>query len=66
MAISPLEGSFDLHSGRYIIDAKSLMGIFNLDLSQPIELHVEKDTDETMLVLSRFISERIPALSRVK
>jgi phosphotransferase system HPr-like phosphotransfer protein len=28
----------DLVSGRYVINAKSIMGIFSLDLSQPIEL----------------------------
>ena len=32
----------DLSSGRYIVDAKSIMGIFSLDLSKPIkvEAHV--------------------------
>ena len=28
----------DLKSGRYIVDAKSIMGIFSLDLMNPIEL----------------------------
>lgn len=28
----------DLSSGRYIVDAKSIMGIFSLDLLQPIQL----------------------------
>lgn len=33
----------DLTSGRYVVDAKSIMGIFSLDLSKPIrvEVHVE-------------------------
>ncbi len=30
----------DVVSGRYTIDAKSLLGIFSLDLSQPVEVHV--------------------------
>lgn len=30
----------DLVNGRYVIDAKSILGIFSLDLSKPIELHV--------------------------
>ena len=35
----------DLVSGRYAVDAKSIMGIFSLDLSKPIELraHVENN-----------------------
>ena len=28
----------DLTSGRYVVDAKSIMGIFSLDLSKPIEV----------------------------
>ena len=34
---------FDLVSGRYVIDAKSIMGIFSLDLSQPIDLNIHAD-----------------------
>ncbi len=33
----------DLVSGRYAIDAKSIMGIFSLDLSKPIELKAHTD-----------------------
>lgn len=33
----------DLVSGRYAIDAKSIMGIFSLDLSKPIELHAHTE-----------------------
>jgi phosphocarrier protein HPr len=32
-----------LVSGRYAIDAKSIMGIFSLDLSKPIELHAHTE-----------------------
>ncbi len=42
---------FDLISGRYVIDAKSILGIFSLDLSRPIDLqiHAEGDTLEEIL-----------------
>ncbi|HIQ59262.1 MAG TPA: HPr family phosphocarrier protein [Candidatus Merdivicinus intestinavium] len=33
----------DLISGRYAIDAKSIMGIFSLDLSKPIKLEAHTD-----------------------
>ncbi len=36
-----VHGQFDLVSGRYIVDAKSIMGIFSLDLSKEITLRVE-------------------------
>ena len=47
----------DLVSGRYAVDAKSIMGIFSLDLSKPIELaiHTETGLDEIMEVLKPYI-----------
>lgn len=33
----------DIASGRYIIDAKSLMGVLSLDLSKPIEVRIAAD-----------------------
>ena len=36
---------FDLVSGRYVIDAKSIMGIFSLDLSKPIDLNIHSEDD---------------------
>ncbi len=39
----------DLVSGRYIIDAKSLMGIFSLDLTRPIDLSADTDDVEDLL-----------------
>lgn len=36
----------DLVSGRYAIDAKSIMGIFSLDLSKPIQLEAHSDDCE--------------------
>ncbi len=41
--ITKFDSDFDLISGRYVIDAKSIMGIFSLDLSKPIELNVHND-----------------------
>ena len=42
---------FDLVSGRYVIDAKSIMGIFSLDLSQPIDLNIHAEGAELYEVL---------------
>lgn len=46
----------DLVSGRYSIDAKSIMGIFSLDLEKPVELqaHVD-DCSELIEKLGKFI-----------
>ena len=45
-AVNRLDGEFDLVSGRYIVDAKSIMGIFALDLSKPIKLNIHKGRSE--------------------
>ena len=52
------DSDFDLVSGRYVIDAKSIMGIFSLDLSKPIELniHNEDNIDEVMEVLQPYLA----------
>jgi phosphotransferase system HPr-like phosphotransfer protein len=44
----------DLTSGRYIIDAKSIMGIFSLDLSKLIKLDAKCEKD------SKFIEDITP------
>lgn len=43
---------FDLVSGRYVIDAKSIMGIFSLDLSKPIDLNVHADQNRMEEILN--------------
>lgn len=55
--VSMLDSDFDLVSGRYVIDAKSIMGIFSLDLSKPIELniHAETGVDEIVEQLKDYI-----------
>ncbi|MDO4616538.1 MAG: HPr family phosphocarrier protein [Lachnospiraceae bacterium] len=44
--ISKFDFDFDLVSGRYVIDAKSIMGIFSLDLSNNIDLNIHADGKE--------------------
>ena len=55
--ITKVDNDFDLVSGRYVIDAKSIMGIFSLDLSKPIELniHSESNVDEILEALTPYI-----------
>ena len=54
--VSKYDFDIDLTSGRYVVDAKSIMGIFSLDLSKPIKAEVHgENCDEFMNELSRFI-----------
>lgn len=46
----------DLVSGRYSIDAKSIMGIFSLDLEKPVELQAHtEDCSELLKQIDKFI-----------
>jgi len=46
----------DLTSGRYIVDAKSIMGIFSLDLSKPIKVEIQtEDGGKFMAEMKNFI-----------
>ena len=53
--VSRYDGDFDLIQGRYRIDAKSIVGIFSLDLSKPVELYIEKESDNLLKELGRFL-----------
>lgn len=54
--ITKYDYDFDLVSGRYVIDAKSIMGIFSLDLSKPIDLniHAEENVEEILETLKPY------------
>ncbi len=55
--ITRFDNDFDLVSGRYVIDAKSIMGIFSLDLSKPIDLsiHAEENLNEILDILKPYL-----------
>ena len=58
--ISKYEFDFDLVSGRYVIDAKSIMGIFSLDLSKPIDLNIHAEgaaLDAILAVVQAYVIE---------
>lgn len=56
--VSKFPNDISLISGRYVIDAKSIMGIFSLDLSKNLEMRIEDgDTYENEILkeLSEYI-----------
>ena len=57
--ITRFDVDFDLVSGRYVIDAKSIMGIFSLDLSKPIDLniHAEEELESVLNTLQPYSVE---------
>ena len=50
--LAKFDVDFDLVSGRYVIDAKSIMGIFSLDLSKPIDLNIHSDEPDRSEMLN--------------
>lgn len=54
-AISNMKGYFDLVSGRYVVDAKSIMGIFSMDLSENVELRI-LETNEKISEIEKAIA----------
>ena len=59
--ISKFDCDFDLVSGRYVIDAKSIMGIFSLDLSKPINLNIHAEgaaLDAILAVVQAYVIEK--------
>lgn len=53
--VSKYDGDFDLISGKYVVDAKSIMGIFSLNLSNTVQLNISCATPELMEELKPYI-----------
>ena len=47
--INRFDYDFDLVSGRYVIDAKSIMGIYSLDLSKPVAIEIHSDDCDALV-----------------
>lgn len=45
-AVTKFECDFDIAADRYVVDAKSIMGIFSLDLSKPLTLQINTDDEK--------------------
>jgi phosphotransferase system HPr-like phosphotransfer protein len=57
--ISGFNAEFDLVAGRYVIDAKSIMGIFSLDINKPIDLNIyaEDNIDEILETIKPYLAD---------
>ena len=56
--VNKYDFDIDLISDRYVIDAKSIMGIYSLDLTKPITVHAHtEENDEFLAELAPFIVE---------
>ena len=56
--ISSYDYDADIRSGRYVVDAKSILGIFSLDLNRPVVLELYDDNcDELLSKLSPYMQK---------
>ena len=55
--VTKFDNEFDLVSGRYVVDAKSIMGIFSLDLTKSITLniHTDENVDKILDALKDYL-----------
>ena len=51
--VTEFDADMELVHGRYVIDAKSIMGIFSLDLSQTVELQIHTDGEDAEHILEQ-------------
>ncbi len=56
-AMNELECDVDLQQGRYVIDGKSIMGMFSLSLLDPIAIMVHTDNEEEIEPIKDYISD---------
>lgn len=57
--ITEFKCDMDLLSGRYVIDAKSILGIFSLDLSKPITLSIHTNDEAELTRITEALSDFI-------
>ncbi len=58
--ITMLDGDFELISGKYIVDAKSILGLFSVDLSKPVTLRIDVNDskmNEVLTVVEKYKAE---------
>ena len=53
------EGEFELISGKYIVDAKSILGLFSVDLSKPVVLRIDIEKTKIEEVLKAISVYRV-------
>ena len=58
--VTKFNTDFDLVSGRYVIDAKSIMGIFSTDLSKPVNVRIHAqgaEAEKALQVVRKYTEE---------
>ena len=57
--ITMFDGEFELISGKYVVDAKSILGLFSVDLSKPVTLRIEVTDSKLEDILNAISQYRV-------
>lgn len=57
--LTMFDGEFELISGKYIVDAKSILGLFSVDLSKPVTLRIEVSDSKLEDILNAISKYRV-------
>lgn len=57
--LTMFDGDFELVSGKYIVDAKSILGLFSVDLSKPVMLRIDVEKTKMEEVLKAISVYRV-------
>ena len=55
-AVTPYPYDVDVLAGRYVVNGKSIMGLFSIDLSKPVRVRLEKDGVEAEVIKEQLAS----------
>lgn len=57
--LTMFDGEFELISGKYIVDAKSILGLFSVDLSKTVTLRIEVTDSKLEDILNAISQYRV-------
>lgn len=57
--LTMFDGDFELISGKYIVNAKSILGLFSVDLSKPVVLRIDVEKTKMEEVLKAISEYRV-------
>ena len=61
--VNKYEFGMDLRAGRHVVDAKSILGIFSLDLSKPITLEIDDDKNVSAERITKLMEDIKPFIA---
>lgn len=55
--ITTFESDIDILRGRYVLDAKSIMGLFTISLLEPVDIEIHSDDEDEIVRFNEIMNE---------